>query len=680
MLRLVNQLNSSGRDNLYRPVQINGTVKHVTRVRTDIGYSGLTFTRNFGSTQNYTWLGNSHAYLTECESSFDGLAKRYLTTEGVLSTDNIFAEVKANSGFQSNILITHSANVSSWKWYDNHVSLLVNLLRFYTLVQLDEGSKLNTGRYPVYDDGHVKLDMNDTLPLPFASVEFRWPGGRVAENYPIWSHATEYLPQNDEPFIDVRGLTVEEARVVLMMMGSWNRKTNYMLDFSTPKLCEKVNYRYHTYVTEPDTWLDAATDNGGNPVPKSAVIWSAMRKYVQFNRLHNQFFTATSIVSQLMVRPLPDTAESNVWLKYSPMVKLPTFGSIRGRYPFLNQGEASLIQAKALEDWGAIMAKPELIFTYGLLLSSCFCLGVAARFIKTYVFEDNVDDKYDYSAFDAPETFFAACVTEATGLDTPLNGMADVYVTYPELTEVQIITELDAVVSEPNGYNIVDGKLVVRGMPTIGSPYLTYPISPFEQIGPYNGAYQMPKPLRQVRGGSYFSVYDGWKLAWAARICGYDTMISVPGVTNGPMKYYSPNENSWSHLLHTCAVNDTKEILITSFERRNHHFIELPQLMRAGNWQEVSVRITPMDGYVQDAVGNKFRSSGVAGQWVAPLMSGIQVVSAGQLRRFWGAVKRTKQGLAFSGDVQPAVIPGSSKPVMMPTLEVDETTPAEEEQ
>ena len=101
--------------------------------------------------------------MSEAASSLDGLNKKYLTLDGAISTENVFQELKNLAGLQSNIIAEHTHNVAGWRWYDNHVALLVNLLRFYILSDLDERSKLSTGKFPVYDDGHVIIDLNDTL-------------------------------------------------------------------------------------------------------------------------------------------------------------------------------------------------------------------------------------------------------------------------------------------------------------------------------------------------------------------------------------------------------------------------------------------------------------------------------------------------------------------------------------
>lgn len=115
----------------------------------------------------------------------DGLNKKYLTLDEAISTDNVFQELKNLAGFQSNVIAGHAYNLARWKWYDNHV--LINLLRFYILSDLNGRSKLSTGKFPVYDDGHVIIDLNATLPLEDREIGWDWPGRRVDESYPYWS-------------------------------------------------------------------------------------------------------------------------------------------------------------------------------------------------------------------------------------------------------------------------------------------------------------------------------------------------------------------------------------------------------------------------------------------------------------------------------------------------------------
>lgn len=53
----------------------------------------------------------------------------------------------------------------------------------------------------------------------------------------------------DYPHIDLRPLTEEKAKVVLMMTGEWKPQTNYKLDFYTPRLADKIMYRFRNPIS-----------------------------------------------------------------------------------------------------------------------------------------------------------------------------------------------------------------------------------------------------------------------------------------------------------------------------------------------------------------------------------------------------------------------------------------------
>lgn len=649
MLKFVNELNSKRKNCLYHSQQVDGTVRAMSRIRVDFKYNGLKFSRTLTASQDYTWVGKALVCMSEAASSLDGLNKKYLTLDGAISTENVFQELKNLAGLQSNIIAEHTHNVAGWRWYDNHVALLVNLLRFYILSDLDERSKLSTGKFPVYDDGHVIIDLNDTLLLEDKAVDWTWPGRRVDESYPYWNPMTEFLPVTDDPHIDLRPLTEEEAKVVLMMTGEWKPQTNYKLDFYTPRLAEKIMYRYRNPISSLNEWLDAEGTAPTYYLPKSRVIWSALRKYVTHNNLYNQFYTATNIVAQVMLTVYPDTAEGMTWLTHVPEVHLPKFGSVRGRYPFLNSGEAAFIQAKALEDWAALIAKPELLFTYGMMLASTLNIGLAVRDAKASLLIGEDKSSFDDTLFLTPETFFASAVSLATGLDAPLNGMGDVYVFYPELVNINETWEVPAVILEPNGYLIKDNHILSTGIPFVGSPYLVYPLAVFDEANPYSGNFVLPEPLRRTRKGAIYSFVDAWKMGWAARIAGYDLSINVFSSNVNYTKYFSPNNNSWSHVL-TNGIDDKVEgVLIKDMTRRSRHFVDLPNFFVPGNHPVTEVKVNVLGTSVLDAAGNKNRAAGTANEWVTPSSLGLQIVSKEDVRRFWGHIKRHKSGLAMEG-------------------------------
>ncbi|MCB8813867.1 hypothetical protein LJD41_26280, partial [Escherichia coli] len=83
-----------------------------------------------------------------------------------------------------------------------------------------------------------------------------------------------------------------------------------------------------------DDWILGKSERDF-PLSDKRVIWLALRKYVVANNLYNQFYSAASVLSQLLLTVIPDSAEGQVWLTEIVEVGLPRFGSVRGWYPFL---------------------------------------------------------------------------------------------------------------------------------------------------------------------------------------------------------------------------------------------------------------------------------------------------------------------------------------------------------
>ena len=62
------------------------------------------------------------------------------------------------------------------------------------------------------------------------------------------------------------------------------------------------------------------------------------------------------------------------------------------------------------------IAKPELLFTYGMMLASTLNIGLAVRDAKASLLIGEDKSSFDDTLFLTPETFFASAVSLATGL------------------------------------------------------------------------------------------------------------------------------------------------------------------------------------------------------------------------------------------------------------------------
>ncbi|ADQ54105.1 capsid protein [Tuber aestivum virus 1] len=657
MYKTFNSLSENAPVSTFETIQSRGTTSLMTRLRLNLAYDNLDFNRVYSSKQDYTWLGKAAAFIVEAELSLDGIAKQYLTLDGAINFDNVLAELRTGAGLQTTNVSNHSVSVSSWRWYDNHVTLLFNLLRLYVMADLQLKGPITTGSYPKYDDGHVEIDLNAGLPLPDETIVWSWPGSKNSLNYPEWGNFTEYMPLNDEAYIDVGGLLPEEVKMVLMATGAWERQTNFKLDFPTPKLAERIYYRYPSKVTMIDDWLDGEIPDINFGLPNPKVVWNAIRKYVTTNNLYNQFYSAAAIINQVMLTPLPDSAEGMSWLIHEAQVVLPKFGSVRGRYPFLLRGEGALIQAKALEDWTMLQTNPNLLFSTSMVTASLFNIGLAVRDSMLRGIANDSLSGVDTSLFQQPELAWAAAVSLACGIDVPLNGMSNCYVYYPTLADSNVRLALPALIKTPRGYWIEGDSIVIDGVPFVGSPYVLYPLAVYDFANPYSGAFALPKPIRRTRKGAVFTVIGAWMYSWVARLAGYDVHISVNGSNVDYYKYFASNENSWVHPLWNGISDEIEGVFVHAIVRRNKHFLDIPDYTIPGNLTDVSVSVKILDRYVSDSsLTTKFRANYNVGSVTVP-KSGIQVVTSGDLRKFWGYVRRSQPGLTMVGMAQPAIMP-----------------------
>lgn len=89
----------------------------------------------------------------------------------------------------------------------------------------------------------------------------------------------------------------------------------------------------------------------------------------------------------------------------------------------------------------------------------------------------------------------------------------------------------------------------------------------------------------------------------------YRLSIKVFNADVDYQKYFSPNSNSWSHIL-TNGIGDKVEgFLIKDMYRRTRHFIDLPNFIVPGNHSITEVNISVLGTSVLDPVGSKNQSN-----------------------------------------------------------------------
>lgn len=663
MLKFAQKLRSENNSVNYPVSSDRGNFKINHRVRVDFGYSNLKFSRNFNATQEFTYVGDIDAHVVGGSSSLAGLDKKLLTTDGAINVDSVMNMLRTNNGVTAQNAYTHGVNITNWRWEDNHVTLLVNMLRAHHLKKIEEAGTIGKGMLNEYNDGHVRIPALGDVESP-SSYKFEWPNDKDSDGMPDWALFSEAFPSIEIPYIDVRGNSMEEAEFILMMICSWKKKSNYICDFELAKLSERLAYRANTPLVKPDMWVVGEIEDEQFPTPSSKVMWSAFRKYVVHNKLYNQAYTAMYLFAQFACRPVGSTAEGLAWTRATPTLVLPRFRSVRGRYPFLMDGEGALIQAGALTDWNMAMMSDDVLNTAAVTLSALINIGLYARLFRGVIDTNGVDDAYDFALFLKPETFIASALAYATGFEAPLNGMDGAYLYYPQHAERDTISYLPATVFEPAGYDYDPNLgLKILGVPLATNPYLVFPLATFNEANPFAGAFVVDPAKEYVRTGGVYGVREAWNYAWAARVAGYDLRVKFNGDETGLSKYYAANEDSWCQIPYASLNPEVREVIVRQAVPRRRQFVDIPNNTRKGFAQKFDVRISILDTHFEGKDGEIFREISGSNRVQLPISAGLQVISSGEAMRYWGAVRRNNEGLTMSDTIRPAVVPDLAQSV-----------------
>ncbi|ALX17419.1 putative coat protein [Panax notoginseng virus A] len=385
--------------------------------------------RHFHSFQPMTPLGHYDCEFTGGSTSLDGLTKNYLTPEGTVDLTALADTLKGSAGLQTALLSAHVSHMLHWSWADNHVALLFNMFRYVMIERIREAAGSLVGKLGLYEDGHIGIDMDQFWKesYPEDGGDRCWPGGGDDLSYPDYIRLTATTPSTGDWALDLRGMSARDARFVLLMLGSWKRRSRLRLDCSTPRLCDNVLYRSSVEVTNITDWISDKDKQAPPRTLSSSEAWRALKLYVTQNRLYDHFSATLYTISTMMYQFVPATAEATNWLSLHWTVNIPTFRAVRGRYEFLNEGEAALLSHRSLNEWGYINGKLEKVNLMALVFSQAYHTGLAVRGVRkglelhpNDVFASEID-------FYTSANFISAAASEATRTDTPLPGMVGIH-------------------------------------------------------------------------------------------------------------------------------------------------------------------------------------------------------------------------------------------------------------
>ncbi|QGX74235.1 putative capsid protein [Cronartium ribicola totivirus 5] len=632
------------------------------------GDSGL---RPMTMAQTMTYLGRSKVEMCEGPTDVDGLNKNFLTPEGNINFIAVSSALKSHSGLQSQNWSSHVNATEHWPWRDNHVSLLVNMLRFAILAKLAEANVLGglTGSLPNYDDGHVKVDRNlifgKDYPLGGA---MKWPMHDHDDSIPDAEPLDTYVPAVPWNVLDLRNLTTPEARFVVYMTCRWQRQSRYLLDFDAPKLTNCFHYRHGVKIENTNMWTTGTTEL--EPLPAvftSAQAWVAMTKYITLNKLYNQFSTALHLVTTMMTQMVPATVEGHVWLAEPRVIRMPRLNASRARYIFLTEGEASFVSHRALSEWAYLNGSMEKINLMGMIMTQAMQTGLAIRSLRHNA-EDQPDDlAATYPDISHPQTFFAAAASEALRVPVPLSGMSDVYVTqdvdgdamYGERSTVVTVAHKDTLKGYRHRVTGSTTRILVDHLPLAGVPTLLLPLRPMYSNTPFalSGAIKSTD-MKKNKNGWAATPYEAWNWAWAARLCGYDIAIRGAGLNDFGGRFYAPNESGWTWPLMAPTGFGGEDMTVISMTPRPNNFIMLPAIHTKSFIGELKYRFSVQTHHV--SLPNRMEPSLISdynGSCGILATTHMRISTPANILKLRGFISRGEQDFQFVNAVQAGVIP-----------------------
>ncbi|UTQ50480.1 MAG: coat protein [Koper totivirus 2] len=635
--------------------------------------------RVFQVDQPMTMLGRMEATMASGASSLDGLNREFLTPEGTVNMKMLSDHLKATSGLQTHVLSAHMDLALNWDWSDNHVTLLLNMMRYAIMRHVHETHKDVEYKFEAYDDGHVQIDPNALLPAEWARLGGKWadqwPCGAVSENLPSYVHLTESTPNDHHSAIDLRACTTEEARFVLLMLGKWVRRTPVRLDFSTPLLADTIYYRARTPVSNLDDWIEPAED-GSPPVekptlPSAKVAWNALKSYVTSNNVFDSFSTALYILSATWYQFMPVTAEGMAWLGVDWTIHLPRFHSIRGRYKSFNDGTRALINTRALNEWAYVANDMKYANMIALTFVQAYQTGMGVRAYRLHSEEVCADLYSTQATFYHNETMISAAAAEAVRCDVPLSGMSGVYITTTEDFDTTVRGRVVPIKNTTDdgldGYDVITRTtrgaaagydLNVPAMPFAGFPTMLVPLNCF----PYDSPFSLKGVIRNEdmtlkRAGWSVKPREAWHAINVARLCGYDVETQVRTAI-GSSQFFAPNDVHFVWPVMTKTDNHEVPITLKGISKRRNFFIYLPEFCSMHYKGNIEYKVVVMNRGV--AMAHKRMVAEVSDFPHIPDMSqksSVTYVVTEAMAKLRGFIRREESDFQFVFFVQGGPIP-----------------------
>nr|UHS72517.1 MAG: capsid protein [Totiviridae sp.] len=305
------------------------TVKYGIKADVDIGvtseYTNAYKRRGALFTNVLSPFGVLNAEVVRDPPNYDGINARFFNDYGEIDERAIAETLRLKGIYRVNVIADIAPAIAA-SLSENHVAVLVNMLRLIIIKRSDENEFKFKNDDLFYDDGHLaisyrnflKRDFNEKLELTFRDDVLV---DRFDENSII----------SDDFFCpNIENLSHKEYSIFMMMLNAIKCDYPLRLAFSSPRLVNKLTL---PTVSKHGTYYDYVENFSAGELEQ------IMRKYIFANRLEASFDLAYLTVATAMYAPLPRAIEANGWVSPVNSIKLPAVGSIRGLLPEMTSGQ-----------------------------------------------------------------------------------------------------------------------------------------------------------------------------------------------------------------------------------------------------------------------------------------------------------------------------------------------------
>ncbi|UWL52193.1 fusion protein [Exobasidium gracile totivirus 1-2] len=501
-----------------------------------------------------------------------GVNNAVIDDSGNADIDLLLAAARTSSSLPREGALDLAANPTAWLRNDSQLSLLVTLLSLYYVRKYHETDLTKEDIIdPVYADGHVQVKLTEKFtdkPNTTRDGTYDWRKPEI--NISTWDQTSVQNPPT-MPVLYVRGMTIDEVRIIMTALGGKQRTTPLAFDLEIPRLASIVCLAW-----------DGQAKTGGwhcDVKVKSNVVLRTLIKYVTQNRMYGTFEAALGIYHQVCLNPVPDTAEGQAWTTRKRDVILPEFDASRGTL-------ATMLRGKPYGTTNSTIATWKWFVSSGLDTAIVAGLYNAVSLWGRYLIEagyydgDSIDKAVGNHSFaNSPAAAYYAYASLVTGhqayTSVPLYYGLEFESWDDELT---VKIPVNRMSPDNVGYTIdTEGNMAsmnITAVPPPCSPQLVYGMLPTTgRLSPLSSQWSVDI-MPSYEGYVVATTVDAWKVAIASRWFGYDMVTDVKGVDH--TVNWASNQSQIAQNPIMRRGPDNRTCHIKHFEPRGKVFAQLP--------------------------------------------------------------------------------------------------------